>query len=779
MHRSPSLVHTLFVTVMAREKFRILSLFTILTALLLTPILFSSYRFDSWPLVFEFCISTTIIVVFLTALRHACFHFRSLSPIFWLLLVVIFVIRLTWFLVVDFSGEGFTDNFYAHINVQALHVAFREYSGKLLLALMLLTLTSVAIVLLQPKSSVKSRSAFATITVALLLFYFIPYVSIEQQLLYNYLQFQDAIKPGKLSPADVIDLEQSGLVKLGGNEKSEIIATPGATKKNLILMYLESFHLAFTDDGPLPDLTPNINRLKREYGHHSNWLSSADQTMEAIISTQCGALISSPQGSNTFANTHSILPRLACLPDVLHEAGYYQVFFGGFDKHFSGKNLFFTEHGYDEVTGWEDWQQRGFANRDGYWGLSDEDLFEQATERIRAMVSTSTEQPFNLTLLTLSTHPPGFSASSCTPYATNPNGSRLLEAIHCTDQLVGRFVRQMQSGQLLENTTLVIIGDHDIFNLPEVREHFPNLDVDPRLLNIIIDPDLLFSYPEQVNVAYDLAPTLLDILQVDHNTQFTWGISVFARRNYHVSRRFRGPDTNKLDFHVTANRECRQQQGPLTIPLDDCEHNRLLSLSDKYLYGFYDEEVIQPGLCNAEQDVQVEVGTQLEPVSIRFMGAELANSFAHKGRPLVPTSPGFYLFIKASHSTAPSYNFYGLDHVYWQMRLVDTLMELNATDQLILVYKPNDGITIIEPLERLMRDYGFSEQDLTQPFVVITNGNPGPGQVFLDRGDVRATLTLSSADCTALIKTETNKPVLDKPAMDTLLTPYKEKYPDI
>ena len=288
-----------------------LALFAALTALLVFPIFLGTYRFDNWSAAFEFGITAVILALLLTALRQASIHLRPVAPLFWILLALIFVVRLTWFLALDFSGEGFNDNFYAHISVEAVRVGVREYAVTLLLALLVFTFACVAIVFLGRKPPVKPGSAYATVTVAFALFFFVPLQSPEQQFLRNYMQFREAVNPGKLSRQDVIDLQQSGLVTLSGNDKANIIATAGPARRNLILVYLESFHLAFTDDGPFPDLTPNINRLKREHGHHSNWLSSADATMEGIISTQCGTLVSTPQGGNTFANTNWILPRLA------------------------------------------------------------------------------------------------------------------------------------------------------------------------------------------------------------------------------------------------------------------------------------------------------------------------------------------------------------------------------------------------------------------------------------------------------------------------------------
>jgi hypothetical protein len=746
--------------------------------LLVVPMFFSSFRFPGWPAVIEFAVATTLIAVFLTALKQASQHNRWVAPVFWAALILVFLVRLTWFLVLDFSGEGFTDNFYVHISTQAVDVAFREYSFTLILALLAFAATAATMVYASRKAPARPALAYSAVAASLLLYVLIPFNGPEGQILANYVRFQQSMDPGKLDEQGLSDLAQTGLVSLQGNRKSEIVATTGLNPKNLVLVYLESFHLAFTDEGPIPDLTPNINRLKREFGHHANWLSSADATMEGIISTLCGTLVSAPQGSNTFANTDSILPQLACLPDVLRAAGYHQVFLGGFDKEFSGKNLFLTNHGYDEVIGWEEWQQRGLRDNDGYWGLPDDELFRQAIEWIGELEADATRQPYNITLLTLSTHPPGFAATSCTPYGAKTTESILLEAIHCTDQVVGEFVQQLRARKLLENTTLVIIGDHDIFNLPEVRQYFPDLPTDPRLLSIVIDPEHSFSYPGQLNVAYDLAPTLLDFLEVEHNTDFIWGRSVDDPRAYHVSRRFRGTRFDDLEFQDLTELECRDSTQAPRLPLDGCGHKRILELSDGYLYGFYEESEIFAGLCDGQNDLQAEVQAGEESVSLRVHGAQLATSFAYEGRPLDPATAGFYLFIKASESRAAQFYYYGLDHVYWQMQLVITLLELAPEDQFVLLYKPESALDMIEPLGRLLTNYGFTEPGLEHPFIIASNGSPAKETVFLHRDEAAARLTLSSADCTALTRAG-DHPIIERSVIKELLRPYREKFPGL
>ena len=758
-----------------------LLLFATITTLLCLPLLGSTAPVSGLSSAVGFLSTALVTGALFTGLRLVTLRRALLSLIFWILLILAFLIRLTWFLVLDFSGEGFTHNFYVHVSVDALSIGLREYARLLtVLSVILLLCCFVISALGRWQSPLRPVHASPLIVACTAVLWILPTVKPEWQVVGNLIEFRQASAPGMLSESERETLEGSGLVTMERNGKGGLQATAPATPRNLILLFLESFHLAFTDEGPFPDLTPQINRLKREYGYHANWLSSADATMEGLMSSLCGTLISMPQGSSTFANTESVLPHLACLPDVLEEAGYYQEYLGGYNKNFSGKALFLENHGYDKVLGWEEWQQRGFTNKQGYWGLPDDQLFAQALPRVRELTAAGSEHPFNLTLLTLGTHPPGFALPSCNPYKKGQDSAITLEAIHCTDQLVGQFVEQLQAEGLLANTTLVITGDHDIFNLPYITEKFPDLAQDPRLLTIIIDPDTPFSYDGQLNAAYDLAPTVLELLNIEHNVEFIWGESTFDRsRDYVLTRNFRGESSQNLRFMDRAERECRVGDVSLNWPLDDCSHAALIRLSDKYLYSFLDHSLMRPQLCDEGHELHVKVADEDVHPSMKYFGRELAHSFADRGRPIAEGRNGFYLFIKESETRAAAFYFYRLDQIYWQMRLAETLIDLEAHEQFVLAYKPGEDIEAIEPLARLLTNYGFDGPFLQNPFIVASNGDPESGQIVSDRGEKSAALRLTTAQCQALGLPRSGNPVVEKAVIEELLIPYFARQPKI
>lgn len=699
------------------------------------------------------------------------------NGLFWLAFVLVYLLRCLWVLVQDFSAEGFTDNFFAHISGEALRVGLEEYAVSSLVVVLLGGIGVLLVRRLGPSVDGSGLPVPAALTVMAVALLAVAPAGPEVQSVKNYQVFRAQINPGSLSSEDRQRLEASGLVNLGGTARSELRATPPKKPQNLILIYLESFHLAFTDNPALPGLTPGIDQLKERHGYHPQWLSSADATMEGLISTLCGTLVASSSGASGFANRKAIVPGLACLPDVLAEAGYYQVYMGGFEKAFTGKETFLSGHGYDEVFGWEDWRAQGLSQEIGRWGLADDLLFEQALNRVRALQSKAHYQPFNLTLLTLGTHPPGLAVSACASYPTGPQ-DRIVQAIHCTDQLLSQFIDTLQGEGLLDNTLVVITGDHDIFNLPELRTHFPGLATDPRLLHLVIDPRGPVAWPEHVNTGADLPPTLLDLLDIEHNARFMWGRSAFTSRPGFLTRNFRGQGTGPIRFLETRPAACDEVDPTLSGPLDDCAHHELLRLSDQFLYSFYGESAVPAALCDKASELQV-VADSASGLSMLAAGAQQEQNFARGGRRIEPSAPGFYLYIKPSRARASAHYYYRLDHVYWQIKLSELLLELEAEDQFVLAYLPGEHSELIAPLAHYLTRVGLVQPDLDRAFVLATNGDPVAGQVYVEHGESVAGLEMNSAQCQRLAEDLSGQPLLERSAIEAQLAPLAAQYPDV
>ena len=242
------------------------------------------------------------------------------------------------------------------------------------------------------------------------------------------------------------------------------------TEPGAVHIYLESVENALADQAtfgvnmlePLQEVTADWDRIETlDRYPGGGW------TMSGIVSSQCGIPLRAPastgvEGTDTtdqaqplnHLESASYLPGATCLGDFLEEQGYQNVFLGGAYTTFASKGQFPSEHGYSRVLGREQWEEEGETELTEAWGLSDKRLFERAEQEIDELEASG--KPYALTLLTLDTHEPAHRF----PYCETSSDTALTDVSKCSMQVVADFVNYMESKGLLENTVVVLIGDH-------------------------------------------------------------------------------------------------------------------------------------------------------------------------------------------------------------------------------------------------------------------------------------------------------------------------------
>lgn len=301
-------------------------------------------------------------------------------------------------------------------------------------------------------------------------------------------------------------------------DRTQLQASPG---KNLVLIYLEGLESIYQDEGVFPGLTPNLQRLNEEGWLLHDFLpvQGSMWTMGGIVTTLCSTPLESQSllGGNQIMFS-DFLDLANCLPDVLASAGYQQVFMGGASLDFAGKGNFFETHSYNRVLGKEELESRlsdpGYL---GSWGLYDDSLFDLALEEFNNLAAA--DKPFNLTLLTVDTHhPAGERSASCGMYPELDNS--MLHAVHCTDYLLGKFISRLKTHEAFEDTIVVITSDHLAMQNSAWSE-FPRNRERTLYFNALNTP----VPPIEAEDArpMDLAPTILQLMEVKHNAAFLAG----------------------------------------------------------------------------------------------------------------------------------------------------------------------------------------------------------------------------------------------------------------
>lgn len=312
------------------------------------------------------------------------------------------------------------------------------------------------------------------------------------------------------------------LLDLHPVSRKNVIAAPG---KNLVWIYMESLERIYWDPKLFPGLTPNLDRLRKQGMDFSGFetFSGANYTMAGLFASQCGvplftsafAGLDTVAGNNTDVSTFH--PKIACFGDVLHKAGYTQVYMGGAPIQFSNKGLFFQLHGYDEALGLHQLEaEAGGKLPESGWGLYDSVLFKLALARFQKLEVT--RKPFNLTMLTLDTHPPnGRPSPGCPKYAASDNS--MLQAVHCTDYLLGHFIEALSRQPGWKNTVVVIMSDHLMMRNDAESMYPKGYHRQPALLVLNaghgVRPTRMYHM--------DIAPTVLGLMGVRTNATFIAG----------------------------------------------------------------------------------------------------------------------------------------------------------------------------------------------------------------------------------------------------------------
>jgi len=557
-----------------------------------------------------------------------------------------FFIRFILSFVYDFSGKGFTGEFFAHVSWKSFKVGLSDYGYLFFFVIFIL------LILLYVLAKLLSQIKFKQKTLPLILFVFAISALV---LLKNSLpewRFYSAFKNyyynnmQTLTPEEAKKQAQEALKNLRPDKpfsinKDEIVVTPNKKPKNLIIIYLESFSEMLSENQRFPGLTPNIDKLKKDNFNFKNNFSSGYVTIEGIANSQCGTLIEMDNGNNSLLKKSGRLTNLPCLGDILKKAGYHQVYYGGADLGFAGKGAFLKEHGYDELKGLTNWRELSYETNT--WGLVDNTLFDEALNKIRDL--SQQKQPYNFTLLTLGTHIPGFVYDGCEPYNKAKIQAPYLDAIYCTDLLLGKFIEQLKQENLLDNTLLYIQGDHSIFSTHELTEIFTDQTTDRRILTIVVDKSLENKQVDEnkLTSTYNLVANVLDLLDISHNVDFIFAQSDFSekvKQNYFITRYidYDGSDiiTNALPIQIA---DCAINT-EVTPPLDKCEKKRVMN-SIYQLNHSYSAQDFQTLQC--VEASQINVNPYDNSFTIKWNGENITKQFYSRGRRITSKLPGLYL----------------------------------------------------------------------------------------------------------------------------------------
>ena len=469
-------------------------------------------------------------------------------------------------------------------------IALNLFGKELVLITLVGVLCSIVISYLMGFSFHKSKTSIITIVLFLLLAVRSTYIIYNERyyafekipsylLAKELLEFQDSLKQKRIKLSDV---EAQNLNKIGIGPQS-----PGLSKlknyvqkRNVVILYLESFNTNYTKKGGshFKDLTPNIDLFIEKSVLFSNYFNAVSPTHNSIFSSWCGIF---PELHDNYVRENPDYTKsLTCFSDILNSLGYTQKFFFGHGSWYAGITLFLKNHSYEQVSELSHIEREfpAMVKNKHIWGIQDTDLSRYV---IRQVEQVENNQPFNIGAFYINTHPPFFTAPDCPKYVLDNTSKLHLQSIHCVDHAVGMILQTLKKRGLMGNTVVVVVGDtpgHD-----HEKGQFLSYN---RTLLAVYSPNLKPGINKTVSYSPDLGPTILEAMGIPV-PQIQSGHSILTSRLDFPN--LVAPEFSVVDGEYRNGGRCSfeemgmQKIGIILDDVTDCERRKIFQYLSQWI----------------------------------------------------------------------------------------------------------------------------------------------------------------------------------------------------
>lgn len=255
--------------------------------------------------------------------------------------------------------------------------------------------------------------------------------------------------------------------------------------KNIISIHCESMqqvNMSLSFNGE--ELTPNLNKLASDSLYFSNFYS---QVSVGTSSDSEFTFNTSLMPTNTGTAFVSYFNRdYASIPKLLKEKGYYTFSMHANNGSYWNRSVMHESLGYDKFYSKKDYEIDEVIGL----GLSDKSFFKQSIEKIKKINEEG--NPYYGTVIMLTNHTPFSDVDKYGDFPVdikedvlneegNPvineetgeveqvvysymEGTKLgnyFKSVHYADEALGEFLTGLEEAGLMENTVIVLYGDHD------------------------------------------------------------------------------------------------------------------------------------------------------------------------------------------------------------------------------------------------------------------------------------------------------------------------------
>lgn len=288
--------------------------------------------------------------------------------------------------------------------------------------------------------------------------------------------------------------------------------------KNVIAIHAESLQTVainrkFNDQ----EVTPNFNKLAKEGIYFSNFYSQVSVGTSSDSEFTYNTSLMPTQSGTAFVSYFD--REFVSIPKLLKDKGYYTFSMHGNNADFWNRRVMHKNLGYDKFYSKSDYE----VTKDNTIGLgiSDKDFFSQSISKIQKIKNR--HELFYGLLITLTNHTPfsdldkygefdvdikedvthedGTVETISHSYMEGTKLGNYFKSVHYADSALGEFIDGLDAEGLLDNTVLVIYGDHDARLPKKDYNRLYNYDISTDELRDKDDPEYFNfdSYQYELN----------------------------------------------------------------------------------------------------------------------------------------------------------------------------------------------------------------------------------------------------------------------------------------
>jgi len=275
---------------------------------------------------------------------------------------------------------------------------------------------------------------------------------------------------------------------------------------NLVIILEESLGATFVESlgGDRP-VTPALEQLKEHGWWFEQLYATGTRSVRGIEATISGFL---PTPARSVVKLSLSQQHFFTVADLLNKRGYFTEFIYGGEAHFDNMASFFMGNGFESIIEQKDYEQPIF---EGSWGVSDEDLFAKAHQRISEMHAKN--QPYFSLVFTSSNHSPYEFPDGRIDLHT-PEKQTDLNAVKYADFALGQFFAKAMQSEYWQDTLFLVIADHDLNVYGDSLVPIERFQIPGLILGADIKPKTISTVASQI----DMAPTLLSLMGISAAT---------------------------------------------------------------------------------------------------------------------------------------------------------------------------------------------------------------------------------------------------------------------